>query len=45
MFAQVFVIEAVCVWCTAYGVSLILLFVIALMVWLRRDRSPKAPTW
>jgi uncharacterized membrane protein len=38
MFAQVFLIEAVCVWCTAYGVSLILRFVIALLVWLRRDQ-------
>ncbi len=38
IFAQVFLIGAVCVWCTAYGVSLILRFVIALLVWLRRDR-------
>ena len=38
MFLQVFVIEAVCVWCTMYGVSLILRFVIAFIVWLRRDR-------
>lgn len=39
MFAQVFLIEAVCVWCTAYGVSLILRFIIALIVWLRRDQQ------
>jgi uncharacterized membrane protein len=38
MFLQVFVIEAVCVWCAMYGVSLILRFVIAFIVWIRRDR-------
>jgi uncharacterized membrane protein len=32
---QVFVIGAVCIWCTSYGLSLILRFVIALIVWLR----------
>jgi uncharacterized membrane protein len=41
MFLQVFVIEAVCIWCTMYGVSLILRFVIALIVWLRRDQVPE----
>jgi uncharacterized membrane protein len=45
MFAQVFLIQAVCVWCTAYGVSLILRFVIALIVWLRRDRVPESASW
>lgn len=45
MFAQVFLIEAVCVWCTAYGVSLILRFVIALLVWLRRDKVPAEAGW
>ena len=44
IFLQVFVIEAVCVWCAMYGVSLILRFVIALIVWLRRDQvAPTAP--
>ncbi len=38
MFLQVVVIEAVCVWCAMYGISLILRFLIALLVWLRRDR-------
>jgi uncharacterized membrane protein len=45
MFAQVFLIGAVCVWCTAYGVSLVLRFVIALIVWLRRDRLAEDGTW
>ena len=39
MYIQIVVIRAVCVWCTAYGVSLILRFVVALIVWLRQPRS------
>jgi uncharacterized membrane protein len=35
MYLQVFVIGAVCIWCTSYGVSLIARFAIALVVWLR----------
>lgn len=35
MYVQVFVIGAVCIWCTSYGLSLILRFVIALVVWIR----------
>jgi uncharacterized membrane protein len=35
LYLQLFVIGAVCVWCTSYGLSLILRFVIALIVWLR----------
>lgn len=35
---QVFVIHAVCVWCTAYGVSLILRFLVAMTIWIRRGR-------
>jgi uncharacterized membrane protein len=35
MYLQIFVIGAVCVWCTSYGVSLIARFVIALVVWVR----------
>jgi uncharacterized membrane protein len=35
MYLQVFVIGAVCIWCTSYGLSLIARFVIALIVWLR----------
>lgn len=36
LYLQVFVIGAVCVWCTTYGLSLILRFVVALAVWLRQ---------
>ncbi|HEX5589287.1 MAG TPA: vitamin K epoxide reductase family protein [Candidatus Limnocylindrales bacterium] len=38
LYLQLFVIEAVCVWCTSYGLSLILRFVIAFIVWLRQPR-------
>jgi uncharacterized membrane protein len=38
IFLQIFVIDAVCVWCAMYGISLILRFIIALIVWLRRDQ-------
>lgn len=40
---QIFVIEAVCVWCTMYGVSLIARFLIALLVWVRRPKVSEAP--
>ena len=40
MYLQVFVIGAVCIWCTSYGLSLILRFVIALVVWVRGSPSP-----
>jgi uncharacterized membrane protein len=35
LYLQVFVIGAVCVWCTSYGLSLIARFVVALGVWVR----------
>ena len=35
LYLQVFVIGAICIWCTSYGVSLIARFVIALVVWVR----------
>jgi uncharacterized membrane protein len=35
---QVFVIGAVCIWCTLYGVSLILRFFVAMAIWLKRGR-------
>jgi uncharacterized membrane protein len=35
LYLQIFVIGAVCIWCTSYGVSLIARFVIALIVWVR----------
>jgi uncharacterized membrane protein len=37
---QVFVIGAVCIWCTSYGLSLVLRFMIALIVWLRGSPEP-----
>ena len=36
-YLQVFVIEAVCIWCAAYGISLLARFLLSLIVWLRRD--------
>jgi uncharacterized membrane protein len=38
LYLQLFVIHAVCVWCTSYGLSLILRFVIAFVVWARQPR-------
>jgi uncharacterized membrane protein len=35
LYLQVFVIGAVCIWCTSYGLSLIGRFIVALVVWLR----------
>ena len=35
---QVFVIGAVCIWCTLYGLSLIARFAVAMVIWLRRGR-------
>jgi uncharacterized membrane protein len=43
MYMQLVVIRAVCVWCTSYGLSLILRFVIALAVWLRQPRPVTDP--
>jgi len=42
LYLQVFVIGAICVWCTSYGLSLILRFAIALVVWVRG--SPQGVT-
>jgi uncharacterized membrane protein len=36
MYLQLFVIHAVCIWCTSYGLSLILRFAVAVAVWLRQ---------
>jgi uncharacterized membrane protein len=35
LYIQVFVLGAVCIWCTSYGLSLVARFVIALFIWLR----------
>jgi len=44
LYLQIAVIHAVCVWCTSYGLSLVLRFVIALVVWLRQPRPEDQPT-
>ena len=36
IYVQVFVIGAVCVWCTSYGLSLVLRVVIAFVIWMRQ---------
>ena len=41
IYIQIAVIRAVCVWCTSYGLSLVLRFVVALIVWLRQARGPE----
>ena len=35
---QVFVIQAVCVWCTAYGISLIARFLVVMVIWVKQGR-------
>lgn len=35
---QIFIIKAVCIWCTLYGLSLIARFLVAMTIWLRRGR-------
>ena len=35
---QVFVIHALCIWCTLYGLSLLARFAVALGIWLRQGR-------
>jgi uncharacterized membrane protein len=35
---QLFVIRAVCIWCTLYGLSLVARFFVAMAIWLRRGR-------
>jgi uncharacterized membrane protein len=37
-YLELFVIGAVCVWCASYGISLVARFLVALWVWLHRDR-------
>lgn len=38
LYLQVFVIEAVCIWCVTYEISLLLRFLIAFFVWYRQPR-------
>ena len=42
LYLQVFVIGAVCVWCTSYGLSLVLRFVIAFVIWIRQPPPERA---
>jgi uncharacterized membrane protein len=42
LYLQVFVIQAVCIWCVTYEVSLLLRFLIALLVYLRQPRPGDA---
>jgi uncharacterized membrane protein len=43
LYLQVVVIGAVCVWCTTYGLSLILRFVIAAAIWVRQQGAEPVP--
>jgi uncharacterized membrane protein len=40
LYIQLFVLSAICIWCTSYGVSLIARFGIALVVWVRGSPTP-----
>jgi len=40
-FAQIFLIQAICIWCETYGLSLILRFVVALWVFLRTPKPDR----
>jgi uncharacterized membrane protein len=44
-YLQIFVIDAVCIYCAMYGISLILRFLIALVVWVRRDKAEPGQGW
>ena len=36
---QIFVIKALCIWCTLYGLSLVVRFAVAMVIWLRRGKA------
>ncbi|MEP7379745.1 MAG: vitamin K epoxide reductase family protein [Chloroflexota bacterium] len=38
LYLQVFVIQAVCIWCVTYEISLLLRFLVALLVYLRQPK-------
>ena len=38
LYLQVFVIQAVCIWCVTYEISLLMRFLIAFLVWYRQPR-------
>jgi uncharacterized membrane protein len=39
LYIQIAVIRSVCIWCTSYGLSLILRFLIALVIYIRQSRA------
>jgi uncharacterized membrane protein len=41
-YLELFVIHAVCVWCATYGISLLARFLVALWVWMHRERYVRA---
>lgn len=43
LYLQVFVIQAVCVWCVTYEISLFARFLIALVVWYRQPKPGEVP--
>lgn len=43
LYLQVFVIQAVCVWCVTYEISLFLRFLIAFFVWYRQPKPELEP--
>jgi len=45
LYLQIFEIKAVCVWCTSYGLSLVLRFVIAFVIWIRQPPPERAGGW
>ncbi len=44
-YLQVFVIDAVCIYCAMYGISLVVRFLLALVVWIRRDKVVPGAGW
>ena len=43
LYLQMFVIGAVCVWCTTYGLSLVARFAVAAIVWVRQQGTARHP--
>ena len=44
LYLQVFVIEAICIWCVLYGISTFLGFLLK-VAWLRRETVPAGAGW
>jgi uncharacterized membrane protein len=43
LFLQVFVLEALCIWCLSYELSLLLRFLVAFIVWYRQPKPGQEP--